>query len=117
MIYEVIVRTEPEETAYLFLSYEDVLNIFIDRLLSDEQYPLTIRRRCCGSVNEHTMPVETCCRIRELAGVAGENAAKDIKKLRIDLDTAVNNWYIKGEISVSDLGLIKPFDSCGTDPE
>jgi hypothetical protein len=113
LIYGVIVRTEPEATEHMCISYEDVLRIMIDRLLSDEQLPLTIWRRCCSSVHEHTMSVETCNAIRDLAGVneEGENTASVRKKL----DTAVNNWYLRGEISLSDENLVKPFDACGSE--
>ncbi|MCL2032103.1 MAG: hypothetical protein FWG96_02360 [Methanomassiliicoccaceae archaeon] len=113
MIYDVIVRTEPEESLHADLSYEDVLTIFIDRLLSDEQLPLTIRRRCCSSVHEHTMSVETCNEIRELAGVMGrsENKKEDPADIRTKLDIAVNNWYLRGKISLSDENIIKPLDS------
>jgi len=108
MIYEVIVRTEPEATEYLSLSYEDVLNIMIDSLLSKKQMPLTIRRRCCSSVHEQTMTIETCNKIRELTGVDGTSGGD----VRAKLDVAVNNWYLRGRISLSDDDLIKPFDCC-----
>jgi hypothetical protein len=118
LIYEVIVRTEPEESVYLSLSYEDVLTIFVDRLLSDEQLPLTIRRRCCSSVKEHTMSVETCDLIRKLAGVTeGTENEKSSERaeLRTKLDIAVNNWYLKGKISLSEEGIFKPSDVCKMD--
>jgi hypothetical protein len=116
LLYGVVVRTEPEVTEYPYLSYEDVLRIFVDRLLSDEQVPMTIRRRCCSSLNEQTMSVKICGQIRELAGVTnGPRKDGEEEMLRAKLDIAVNNWYIKGEISLSEEGLVKPFDSCGTD--
>jgi len=115
MIYELIVRTEPERSEYLSLAYDDVLNLMIDRLLSEKQFPLTIRRRCCSSVHEQTMTVETCNKVREIAGAdklsKGGDGGPDI---RMKLDIAVNNWYLRGMISLSDEDLIKPFDSCPT---
>ncbi|MDR1691044.1 MAG: hypothetical protein LBR42_04275 [Candidatus Methanoplasma sp.] len=113
LIYEVIARTEPEETAYENLSYEDVLSVMIDNLLLETQVPLTIRRRCCSSVKEHTMSVETCHRIRELAGAAvPQKDGADLRPIRVKLDIAINNWYIKGEISLSEERIIKPSEYC-----
>jgi len=115
LIYEVVVGTEPEESVYVNLSYEDVLRIFIDRLISEEQAPLTVRRRCCSSVHKQTMSVETCEAIRELAGITGEKEGKrneDPADIRKKLDAAVNNWYLRGKVSLSDEGLVRPVDDC-----
>lgn len=110
-----IAGTEPEAEEYVDLSYEGVLKVMTDRLLSDEQLPLTVRRICCSSVHMKTMPTETCEEIRELAGVTGrsENREdKDTAIIRKKLDIAINNWYLRGRISISDEDIIGPFE-CG----
>ena len=114
LIYGLIAGTEPETAEYMGLSYEGLLEAVIERLLSNEQQPLIFWRRCCGSVHRQTMSVETCNRIREIAGVSGKEKNKndDPVRIRMNLDNAVNNWYLKGEISVSDENIIKPSDSC-----
>ena len=117
LIFEVIVRTEPEALGFIELSYEDVLRIVIDQLLSDEQLPLTIRKRSCSSLQEHTISVETCHMIRELVGVKEfrENHEEEsLQCYRKKLDTAVNNWYLRGRLSLSDDELVKPVGSCYT---
>jgi hypothetical protein len=115
LIYGVIAGVEPEAPEYMGLSYEGFLDVMIERLLSDEQIPLTIWRRCCGSVHRHTMSVETCNKIREIAGVPAERKDGDDRDPALiirDLDIAVNNWYLRGEISLSDERIIKPSDNC-----
>ncbi|MDR1405242.1 MAG: hypothetical protein LBJ20_06755 [Candidatus Methanoplasma sp.] len=117
MIYDVIVKTEPE-SEYIRLSYEDVLKVMIDSLLSRDTAPMTIRRRCCGSVHEQTMSAETCERIRSIAGITpacGDNA-DDMKGIRSKLDAAVNNWYLRGVISVSEEKLTVTSEQCPADP-
>ena len=111
LIYEVIVKRETEQSRYADLSYEDALRIMIEHLLSDEQAPIAIRRRCCSSVHEQTMSVDICNTIRKLAGTA-EGTGDDV---RIRLDNAVNNWYLRGKISLSDEDLTVPFDCCRTE--
>ncbi|MCL1811291.1 MAG: hypothetical protein FWG41_03615 [Methanomassiliicoccaceae archaeon] len=116
LIYGVIVGTKPEATEYMNLSYEDVLNILIGKLLSDEGLPLTVWRRCCSSVHEHTMSVEICGEIRELVGLGGgSEKGGDISQIRKKLDIAVNNWYLRGKISLSEEDVIGPSDHCGVD--
>ncbi|MCL1979185.1 MAG: hypothetical protein FWG60_03405 [Methanomassiliicoccaceae archaeon] len=113
MLYGVIVGTGSDAVEYMNLSYEDVLNKIIDRLLSDEQLPLTIWRRCCSSVHEHTISVETCNEIRALAGV--NDADGDAAQIRAKLDAAVNNWYLRGKISLSFDGAVEPLGGCQMD--
>ena len=113
LIYEVIAGTGTDAEEYIHLSYEDVLNIMIKKLLSDEQLPLTVRRRCCSSVHEQTMSEDTCSKIRKLAGVAEKNG--DLAQIRADLDIAVNNWYLRGKISLSKEDLVRPSDGCWID--
>ena len=60
-----------------------------------------------------TMSVDICNEIRKLAGVSSGN--RNDEGIRMLLDNAVNNWYIKGKISLSDEDLIKPTDYCRMD--
>ncbi|MDR3075141.1 MAG: hypothetical protein LBU30_03770 [Candidatus Methanoplasma sp.] len=118
MIYDVIVKTEPEESEYTRLSYEDMLRVMIDGLLSENRVPMTIRRRCCGSVHEQTMSVEIRDSIRRVAGVNDgfRIDEKSTADMRSRLDAAINNWYIRGEISISDDKLIRSSDTLPADP-
>jgi hypothetical protein len=106
-LYGIIIGTGQEASEDLCLSYEGLLERAIDHLLSDEQVPLTFWRRCCSSVHRHTMSVEECNQIRTLAGGGSD--------VRMKLDTAVNNWYLKGEISLSSEGLVPPPEHCGVE--
>jgi len=109
MIYGLIVGTRPDSKEYMNLSYEDLLRAAIDHLLSNEQQPLTFWRRCCSSVHTQTMSVETCNEIRRITGVS-EN--KNRERVERDLDNAINNWYLKGKISLSEDDLIRPEEDC-----
>jgi hypothetical protein len=51
------------------------------------------------------MCTDTCNDIRELV-----KDEKDGAVIRKKLDLAVNNWYLKGKISLSDENIIGPFD-------
>jgi len=112
LLYGIIIKTEPEASERLNLSYEDLIKAVIDHLMSNEQMPLILWRRCCSSVHMQTMTVETCNKIRKLAGVAERSGNDSDEKIRKLLDNAVNNWYLKGKFSLSDEGIIKPSDSC-----
>ena len=109
LIYEVIVGTGTETKEYINLSYEGVLNVMIDHLLSGEQAPISIRRRCCSSIHKQTMTIETCNKIRELVGSSKENDQNDIRK---KMDVAINNWYLRGKLSLSEEDIIGPSDVC-----
>jgi len=62
-----------------------------------------------------TMSVETCNKIRKLAGVPERSGNASDEHIRKLLDNAVNNWYLKGKFSLSDEGIIRPSDSCQKD--
>ena len=37
---------------------------------------------------------------------------EDPADIRKKLDVAVNNWYLRGKVSLSDEGLVRPVDDC-----
>jgi len=108
----VIVRTEPELTEYTNLSYKGVLGIAIGHLLSGEQFPLVIRRRCCNIVRERTMSVETCNEIRAIAGADKEDEKSNSREIETNLDIAFNNWYLRGRISLIEKDPVRHFSCC-----
>lgn len=114
MIYEVISDRGSElQRVYENLSYDGVVSRLIDHLMSDDVGSITVARRCCSSMSHKTMDEETANSIRDL--VKNEN---DPKIKRRKLDVAVNNWYLRGKISLSDEDAVRLQNIvCGEDEQ
>ncbi len=100
MIYEVIVSYPNKERVYESLQYEGVLESIIHELMSDDPSNINIKRRCCGSVSDFVINSDTIKELKEYANVDDPVTDKDTVRKR--LDTAIDNWYIRGKISPSD---------------
>lgn len=106
MIYGVTVQNATGSQDHESLSYEDVLRIVIDGILTEDPISITIRRRCCSSLSGITMYKETIENIRRVAGVNSTSNVND-EELRRKLDVTINNWYLRGKPSLSEDCLVK----------
>lgn len=104
MLYEVVIEKRTSPVVYETLSYEDVINHAIDHLISNDSSDFTIRRRCCSSMKETTMDATTANSIRKMITDDGDCSEKEKRR---KMDIAVNNWYLRGKISLSDVDALR----------
>jgi hypothetical protein len=89
-----IVRNNERLETHGCLSYETFIEVICDDILSDKFEITVIKRRCCGSVCERILTLSDAEAILDLSKTEqGEDPKNVLKRV-------VNNWYMKGKISV-----------------